>query len=129
MEKIRWSDEFSVGVEQLDNQHKKLVNIVNLLIENKSLGSRSEFVANSLKDMVDYSVEHFKQEENLLKQANCPYLEEQKECHRNYNLKLAEFYKEVISRNDRITLEIIVYLKKWWIHHILDEDKKYKKYL
>lgn len=129
MEKIRWSDAFSVGVDELDNQHKKIIEIVNRLIDDISLGVSAELIADTLTEMVAVVVGHFKREEYLLEQAGYPDLDAEKDAHKSYHSTTTELYKDLMSSNNVALEDMVQYIRNWWMDHILNEDRKYKSCL
>ena len=65
MEPIEWTDSFSVGVALFDEQHRRLIDMLNKMIEDPAADTRSETVADVLTDMTRYAQEHFKAEEEI----------------------------------------------------------------
>ena len=72
MEKITWSDKFSVGVLELDEQHKKIIELINELDVNMNLSPRSEKLHNILGRIIIYAQKHLDFEESLLRDGNPP---------------------------------------------------------
>ena len=92
MEPIQWSEKFSVGVEELDQQHQQIIKMLNRLISTRgTTDTRSETISDKLLAMTRYAQKHFKAEENLLKAYGYPGLEEQREEHRAYRIKTVDF--------------------------------------
>ena len=65
MESIIWNNNFSVGVQELDKQHKKIIEIENRLIKAKDGRIDSETIADLLSDLTKYATKHFETEEKL----------------------------------------------------------------
>ena len=72
MDKIIWNNSYSVGVQELDEQHKKIVKMLNKLIEMKDTRVDSEIISNTLIEMKKYASEHFETEEKLMNEYNYP---------------------------------------------------------
>ena len=71
MEQITWTEDFSVGVVSLDEQHKRLIQMINrLIIAGPQTTTRSETVSDLLSDMANYARKHFATEEELMRQHN-----------------------------------------------------------
>ena len=129
MEPIQWSEKFSVGVEELDQQHQQLVKMLNRLIaKRETIDTHSETISDMLLAMTQYAKEHFKTEENLMKEYGYPGLEEQKQEHRTYRIKAVDFSTATILGIEAVPEILLAYLFEWWTHHILDEDMKYKQF-
>ena len=66
MEKILWGEGFSVGVQELDAQHKQIITIINTLLEMNNTQSGSEIISETLTKMNQYAAEHFNKEEQYM---------------------------------------------------------------
>lgn len=123
-----WTDEFSIGNENIDNEHKKLIGIINDLVDLVELnGSRLKF-AEILSNMTDYVLIHLKKEEKYIKKIGYPKLKEHIQEHRDYSYKIAMFNVTLLSSNPPDPKDIIEYLEKWWEDHILNFDMDYENY-
>ncbi len=69
---IAWSEKYSVKVKELDNQHKKLIDIINKLDNNMRQGKGKEVLGNVLNEMLDYTRVHFTAEERILRESAYP---------------------------------------------------------
>jgi len=125
MDKIEWTDKLSVGVKLLDEQHKRIIEIINLLIEKHEDKVEKEIVSQILGDLVNYAVNHLKDEEKLMSENGYPDYEEQKDMHDEYKLKVVSFHA---GDSEVSGLNMLEYLRSWWIGHILKEDMKYKTF-
>jgi len=131
MNKIEWSDKYSVGVEILDHQHKTLIDMMNQLIDTPSIDSDSAIISGLLDNMIKYATTHFVEEERLMGLHGFPdFLPHQKQ-HVEFMKKTAEFcnVEEGTLVVHGFSETIRTYLREWWINHILDEDMKYKSLL
>jgi hemerythrin-like metal-binding protein len=129
MEPVQWSEKLSVGVEELDQQHQEIIKMLNHLIStSETVDTDSETISDILLEMTRYAQKHFKTEEKLMKAYNYPGLEEQKKEHRAYRIKTVDFSTAVTLRVEAVPEILLAYLFDWWIHHILDEDMKYKPF-
>ena len=84
MNKIKWTDEFSVGVNSLDEQHKKLIGIINQLIEHHDDANSSGDISPFLTEMLEYAFTHFCDEEQLLLEHDYPGHPKQMEQHKAF---------------------------------------------
>ena len=126
---IEWDNSYSVNNAEIDAQHKKLVALLNklhdTLLNAPSSQERDRVLADTLKEMCDYTRYHFNFEEDYMKKINYPALKEHWRLHKNFGTKIFEHDYEL--RKGRLVLisEIISLLKNWLLDHILVEDKKY----
>ena len=128
MDKIEWSDKFSVGVKLFDDQHRQLVGMINKLIDTPGLRTNSAIVTEMLAAMIEYATTHFESEEQLMKEHDYPGLERQRTEHSEFIAKTAEFCAEGRMQVDGIPESILIYLREWWINHILIDDMRYKQF-
>jgi methyl-accepting chemotaxis protein len=122
---ITWSEEYSVKVPDIDEQHKKLIGLINDLNEAVASGKGRDVVGPVLQSLVDYTVTHFTYEEELLQSVNYPELEKHKPIHKTFVGKMLEFQKDAESGTAMAGTKITLFLKDWLVGHIMNTDKKY----
>ncbi|MDN3510141.1 MAG: bacteriohemerythrin [Candidatus Jettenia sp. CY-1] len=128
MEKILWGEGFSVGVRDLDEQHKQIIIMVNTLIEMNDTKVDSEIISDTLTKMTRYATDHFNKEEQYMLEYNYPEYSLQKKQHQEFKRKTVDFCMETMIHNTTVPIAIFTYLKSWWTNHILKDDMKYKKF-
>jgi len=121
---ITWKDEFSVQIEEIDDQHKKLIAMINEL-DNLG-GDKKEVISEVLAKMVDYAKFHFKTEEDYFKEFHYENEKEHIEQHHGFLEKAMEFYNKFNS-GEEVLDTIASYLKTWLLEHILGSDHEYIK--
>lgn len=77
---IQWSDDFSVGIRSIDDQHKRLVKLVNRMLQNPAAETGSETVSDVLSQMTRYAKTHFKFEEDLMLKNAFPHIDAHKKA-------------------------------------------------
>jgi hemerythrin len=126
---IQWDQSFSVGVKEIDNQHKKLVQMICDLHDAMRSGKGKTQMESILKELENYTVEHFGYEENLLEQNKYPgFLNHHKE-HEKFVDKVVAFGNDFRENRAALTTEIMDFLKNWLVGHIKGIDKKYGPFL
>ena len=128
MEPIRWTEDFSVGVAEMDRQHKKLVAMLNRLIAEPEARTNSDTISDLLSGMINYAREHFRDEEALMSEYSYPFKDRQTEQHTAFTKKVVDFCSAVDVGVDIVPQVMAEYLKDWLIHHILEQDMKYKQF-
>jgi hemerythrin-like metal-binding protein len=128
MEKINWSPKYNVGVETIDEQHKRLVFMLNRLIEAKEATTDSELVSDVITQMTKYAEDHFKFEEDLLAKFGFPLLDQHRQSHDNYRKKVVDLCTAVLLNVPIVPQVMLNYLVQWWEKHILHEDMEYKSF-
>jgi len=128
MSYLKWSDKYSLNVTEIDEQHKKLVSLVNDMYDAMQAGKGRDMIGTVIDEFVDYTDYHFKAEERLLRENGYPEYDEHKEMHDNLSRK-AHSIKEAFDRGNTPTaIEVMLLLTNWLNTHILEEDRKYKSY-
>jgi hemerythrin len=128
MEKLNWKDEYSVGIEKIDQQHRHLFEITNKLIEQAGSPEDSELVSETLTEMVNYAREHFTDEEKLMREYDYPELASHRNQHDYFINTTAELSISFMDSDNTAGDEIVEFLKLWWTTHILKSDMKYKDF-
>lgn len=122
---IEWGPEYSVHINKIDEQHKKLVGIINKLYE--ALADETglkEFIRKVIEDLLDYTNYHFGTEEDLMRNSGHPNFLEHKAEHDSFVKKVLEF-QENYKKGNILALrsDVIRFLRDWLLHHILTVDK------
>lgn len=125
---FNWSDNYSVGVREMDNQHKVLINLLNELFDSMKNNTSKDKMGNILTRLLSYTKTHFAEEEKYMKQYGYPGLEEQKRAHTIFVDKIAGFKRDFESGKIAMTVSVTSFLKDWLINHISGTDKKYKQF-
>jgi hemerythrin-like metal-binding protein len=125
-----WNDVYSVGVQEIDEQHKKLVEILNELIAHScsSPGSENLDIKATIGKIVEYKTVHFETEEKYFKQFNFEGSEEHIQKHREFNERVGELLSEFQESGGKSDLsELVDFMESWFIDHLLHLDQKYVK--
>lgn len=129
MEGLDWKQEYSVGVEILDRQHQYLLGILNDLIEHSQEPKAPGAVSEALYKMNRYAHIHFLTEERFLTEQGYSDMERHQRQHREFEAQAERFAADAEGIEFELTDALLNFLKQWWIHHILEEDMKYKPLL
>ncbi|SMF97272.1 hemerythrin [Methylomagnum ishizawai] len=129
MSLIVWSDKLAVGVKEIDDQHMKLVAIINELHDAMTVGHGKDVLTKVLDELVRYTVYHFATEERLMRlHGYADHINHEKE-HKDLVNTAAELQKAVHAGTASLTLTTMHFLKDWLNHHILGSDMKLGHYL
>ncbi|WP_319467639.1 bacteriohemerythrin [uncultured Pseudodesulfovibrio sp.] len=123
---IQWDESMSVGHDEIDDQHKKLIGLINRAY--KAMQKHDEHMMVSLiNEMRDYATMHFTTEETLIENYGFPKMTEHKWQHAKFNKTVEDFQKKQF---DTMNLsQIFVFLSRWLTTHIMEEDMQYVPYL
>lgn len=126
---VNWSDQLSVNIRQIDEQHKKLVSMLNELHDAMLNGKGRDVLSQILDGLAEYTVTHFATEENLMKKYNYPGYVNHKAEHDRFVEKVSEFKEKLSQGQLTLTMEVLNFLKDWLTSHIMGSDKKYGPFL
>ena len=121
MELIQWKEEYSVGVPELDEQHKGLVMLINQLTE---AGHRRERIKSTLDALDRYTKEHFRAEEALMTFHHYENLDEHCKQHQAFEewLQALKMVYSFSTSPDLFADTVNSFLRHWLINHILKTD-------
>lgn len=126
MPQIIWDESFSVNNKEIDDQHKKWIDIFNNLQSNMVQGKAGQADGlKSLKAMEDYSRYHFSFEEEYMRKIDYPGVFDHHRLHSDFDDLIYTYYRKAIDGELVLNSEILSMLKGWILYHILEEDKKY----
>ncbi len=118
---MRWSLEYSVGIKQVDEEHKMLFKLISDI--GKAMNGKVTQIE-ILKSMVEYSKKHFASEEKLMKKIYYPRLDYHIQLHRYFENEIIKYLNQVKKGEELDLPQIKEFLEKWLVNHILKEDKK-----
>jgi len=121
---VSWTDEFSVGVDTIDSEHKRMLVLINEIDEVIQQGGAYEQFAPVLTDLIDHTNSHFAHEEKLLEENHCPDLEVHKKSHVRLREELTRWQEKVAEARAEDMNEHMLFLRIWFPGHILNVDKK-----
>jgi len=129
MPKIKWEPMYSVNVEEIDSQHKMLLDFMNDLyakLETTSFDA-NEFSTFFL-DLKKHALLHFSTEEKYFEKFNYDKAQEHMEQHRAVVNRIEELNSEYDKTNSSyVIFETLQFLDDWILVHIMEHDKKYVK--
>ena len=122
---IEWEDKFNVGISIIDEEHKKLIGILNKAIFAKEHNDKPEEIKEVLNEMVEYSHKHFSTEEAYMVKFNFPEYQFHKNEHLDFIDKTIASYNKLVRGDYQIANELLEYLKQWLANHIQVTDRQY----
>jgi hemerythrin len=126
---MEWSPTFSVKIKKFDDQHKKLVDLVNQLHDAMKAGQGNAMLGVVLQSLITYTATHFKEEEQMMQAHGYPELAKHKAEHEKLVAQVLDLQKKFQSGGSVLTLTVMSFLKDWLISHIQGVDKKYGVFL
>ena len=127
---VQWSPEFSIGIEEIDAEHKKLLEILNQFHDAVEAGLGKDALSKVLDELILYVGYHFSHEEELFFGANYPGAERHRLLHRALTTTVTEIYDDFKKGGvDIMPLQVLNFLKNWLYEHILGSDRAFGLYL
>jgi len=126
---IEWSDELSVGIQEIDEQHKVLVGLVNEMDDAIHEHRASEINEEILQRLAEYTKIHFAVEESLFRIFDYPGYEAHKKQHDELLQEVVDLQRKIKEGKGSINFQLLHFLKMWLTQHIMDSDKEYAPYL
>lgn len=126
---FQWNESLSVGISQIDQQHKKLVELVNQLFTAMSEGKGNDVLDKVLAELVGYTRSHFSTEERLMQQHGYPALAAHQSEHKAFTDKVGVMVSEFKSGKVALSNKVSAFLRDWLKGHIMGTDKKYAPFL
>jgi len=128
---LEWSKDYELGNSFVDNQHKRLFELVGNISKSCHEGEDISALRETLDFLLQYTVQHFGDEESLQLSCNFPEYEYHKKLHEEFEAIVDEKVKEFFSNGDINDLRDTVneFVVTWLANHILKEDMKIKAYL
>ncbi|MDO9308959.1 MAG: bacteriohemerythrin [Deltaproteobacteria bacterium] len=121
---INWSRSYSVGVNQMDSEHQRLIDIINNLYTAMRSGRSKDAIGSILDELVEYTKTHFAHEERLMKESGYTGFDEQKRAHEALISQVIEIQGKYRS-GTALGQEVMSFLKNWLVNHIQGLDKRY----
>ncbi len=129
---FKWRDIYSTNIAEIDKQHKKLLEIgsqLSGLIRSKDDVDHYDEIVELLDELKNYTIYHFKTEEELMEKYGYEGLDEHKKTHQAFIDKINEVGSADIDNNQKgISMEILVFIADWIEKHILKVDHMYKDF-
>ncbi len=121
---IEWNEKYSLDVPEIDEDHKKLIDIINKAVLSKEHDDNPAELKEVLNEMRKYAQTHFGKEELYMIRFKYPEYQYHKEEHFNFITKIDAYENGLINADHGIASEILAYLSEWLINHIMKTDKK-----
>jgi len=127
---IEWEARYLLGVDQFDMHHKHLVDLLNEAYDLFVTKEENELeLQRILDDLTEYSNYHFQLEENWMTQVEYHKQMDHVLEHKRFIYKLYEFNKQFKEDKANLTLELVSFLRRWLLDHILNCDAEYGRFI
>lgn len=129
MKDIVWSRILSIGIDEIDQDHRKLVDIFNILNHSVMEGESPEYLAAVLEELINCTVWHFSHEERLMLKYNYEGIEEHRAEHQELIASAKNLQQKIVQAHKAVVDGDIEFLERWLTEHILTADMRLGAYL
>jgi len=126
MKNVNWREEFTLGITKFDEQHKLLISLLDRLINAYNSPEHSENIEDLLLELMDATQSHFLDEESFMTKHDFEELQEHVAHHHEFAVKTKELQRLSMLANRPVPVALVLFLRKWLIKHIKEEDRKYR---
>jgi len=126
--RIEWSEELGVGDALIDEEHKGLLKVYNKLVDILEKKESDRQVVEVLSELTNYSLLHFKDEEEWMRKIDYPDFEEHQREHKDFIYQIALFNLSFSSEDKDIVEHVSFFLREWIINHLVITDRKIAEY-
>ncbi len=131
MKTIQWQEDLSIGIDTIDEQHKKWIEHFNRTSEAISAQQTMAQISKTLGFLADYTETHFSAEEKYMRESNYPAFAEHKAKHDDLRATLTNLvrdYQEEGATQD-LADAIDTFLGNWLLNHIREVDMKFGAFI
>lgn len=121
---VAWKDSYALGMDEIDDQHKMLFDLINRCWQAIVENSGHNITIEILEELERYTILHFTEEEVFMRSMKYPNIDAHVAMHSMFVQKIVD--EKLRARNgDRVSLDLLHFLRNWLANHILIEDKRY----
>ena len=128
---LAWSEEFELGYEKVDDQHRRMFELVRNLVKACTEGYDKKVLSETLDFLLLYTIQHFKDEEELMLLHDYPEYEQHKQMHEDFQNVVYDKVREYVKNGstEELSTRVNRIVVRWLINHIQREDRKIADYL
>lgn len=128
---IQWDDTYLTGIEEVDRQHRGIVDHLTALSDQLQHEFSQEQLSEMASFLRNYVVEHFATEEAFMLRYNYPKIEEQRTEHQQFNIEVENFVAELEQSGGsrELALKMLGKMIRWVISHLRSHDREMGEYI
>ncbi len=123
-----WTEELSVGVSEIDNDHKMMFQLFNEAYLLSQKGSDSTRLYRLASELVAYTESHFKREEAIMDASAYPYCENHFAIHKELIKQIKQQFF-LVEAGQTSSADFVIFLRDWFIEHIEGTDQRISSYI
>jgi hemerythrin len=129
MQDLVWEESLSIEVPEIDEEHRRLVDLFNILCRSVENGDTNDHIEVAMEELISCTLRHFRHEERLMLKYDYEGLAEHKSEHEELLASAKALQQKLLQEGKRVLSEHIPFLRNWLIGHILAADKILGSYL
>lgn len=128
---FHWTDDLATGNAMIDQEHKKLIEMIGTLLDACSRGEGRDEVVRTISFLDKYTIEHFSHEEALQKKYQYPDMENHLRYHREFRQTVQRLTEQAKREGATVALlaEINRGIALWFTSHIRQQDKRVAQHI
>lgn len=124
---IKWKDEYTMGIQSIDDQHKELFEIANRIYEllrNELITDKYSKIVEIIEELKEYTIYHFQAEEEYMKSIGYRKFLSQKVAHNDFLEKMNTIdFEKIDNGHNEYLLGMLDFVADWLVQHIIKEDQ------
>jgi hemerythrin len=120
-----WKDEYGVGIKEIDEQHKQLVDLINVLMGVIRTIPKEEVLKGLIDNIIQYKIAHFATEEKYFHLFEYEGTVEHEAAHRVFDKEIKALQEKHSGDTIALAFALVDFLENWFIGHLNGADKKY----
>ena len=125
--KMQWKDEYSLGIAEIDAQHRELLSLFGRISQGIVAGASWSDLHYRVSELRQFADFHFAFEEGLMRMFGFPGVQEHTSAHRALFSKLDDMERRSVTSN--VERELLQFLVTWLIQHIQADDRDYSRHI
>lgn len=125
-----WNENFSTGIDEIDAQHKQLIELLNTLVGHLAFQLDSPAVERIFEELKNYTVLHFSCEERIWSKyfKDDPWEQWHRDAHADFVAKVMDLKNNAEGQTEDEVIEgIVSFLTHWLALHIIESDRRMAK--
>jgi hemerythrin len=118
-----------IGVESIDNEHKRLIKIANAIIKISNESRSKDQLIHAISYLREYTVVHFQNEEHYMESIHYPGLAEHRQEHAKLKLVVKDYQATLYHAESLDGIDVLSFIKSWLLEHVLGSDMRIKAYI
>lgn len=126
---IEWYKKYELGIEELDEHHRHLVDLLNMAYDRLNCGAEHDEIEAVLHELARYANYHFAAEEHGMDVYKFPDASYHIKEHETFRVRVAGLIKDYHDGRADLAVQLVQFLYNWLMQHILSTDAEYGRYV